>query len=98
MDIEETNSEIQTEHESLILPALTLALGIGSLIFDFIHTWTGMILAIGGILLGIYSRKQCRGHRLAVSGLIVSAAGLAEGILIMAFTLWFIGEMLVSFV
>ncbi len=78
--------------------AVPLLLGIVSMICIFVNSWVGIILAVGGIILGLFVRNRHSAARnLILAGIICSAAGVVLGAFSMIFKLWVIGEMLTFF-
>lgn len=80
--------------------AVPLLLGIVSMICIFVNSWVCIILAVGGIILGLFVRNHCfslPARKLVLAGIICSAAGVVLGAFSMIFKLWVIGEMLTFF-
>ena len=78
--------------------AVPLLLGIVSMICIFVNSRVSIILAVGGIILGIFVRNRHPAARnLILAGIICSAAGVVLGAFSMIFKLWVIGEMLTFF-
>lgn len=78
--------------------AVPLLLGIVSMICIFVNSWVGIILAVGGIILGLFVRNRHPAARnLILAGIICSVAGVVLGAFSMIFKLWVIGEMLTFF-
>ena len=80
--------------------AVPLLLGIVSMICIFVNSWVCIILAVGGIILGLFVRNHCfslPARKLILAGIICSVAGVVLGAFSMIFKLWVIGEMLTFF-